>query len=129
MGPWPGLAPEVANVANLEPDLLVNLASHRFFERLAWFHEAGQHTVEPVGEGAIARQQKLFAALDEHDHRRTQPRKAEQTALRTELGPLGRRVDGGLSTAPAEAVRFVPGQDLDRATRDRVQVVGKPTIQ
>ena len=45
-----------AGLGKVEPDLFVNLAFDRLFERLAWLDESGQHAIEAAGERAVTGQ-------------------------------------------------------------------------
>src|SRR5262249_6619384 len=108
----PGLAAEVAQVADLDPRFLVDLARDRLLPPLARLDEAGQHAEDRLSEGAVARQQDAILALDAHDHRRAEPREAQLPAARALHGALGLGPHGRLAAAAAEAVAALPLHDL-----------------
>src|SRR5205814_1016642 len=84
-----GLTAEVTDVGHFQADFFAHLARDSFFERLTRLNKSGEHTEKAVGESFVARQQQLVTTPNEHDHRRTDARKAEQAAVWAQLGPLG----------------------------------------
>src|SRR5262249_43388568 len=63
----PRLAAEVADVCDLDPDLLADLAGHSLLQRLARLDEARERAVEGQREVAPAGEQDLASAPDERD--------------------------------------------------------------
>src|SRR5262249_6174051 len=130
VGERPGLAAEVANAVDLEPDFLFYLAGDGFLERFARLDEAREHAEEAIREGPIAGEQELVRAPpNEHDDGWTESREAEQSAARAQLGALGRRMDGRLAAPTAEPMRLIPDQDLSGATGDCVVLIRESTVE
>src|SRR5438067_1906848 len=120
----PGLTAEVTDVGHFQADFFAHLARDSFFERLTRLNKSGEHTEKAVGESFVARQQQLVTTPNEHDHRRTEARKAEQAAVWAQLGPLRRGMDRRLTAPTAEAMRLIPQQDLDGPAGNREVFVG-----
>src|SRR5205807_9219401 len=64
---WPGLAAEVAEVGDGDPDLLSDLASHRPLECLARLHEPRHESVEARAHLTAVGEQDLGTAMDQSD--------------------------------------------------------------
>ena len=124
MGEGPGLAAEVADVGDRDPDLLADLADHRLLQRLAGLHEAGEGAVDAGREMGRAGEEDLVSALDAHDHRRRdagEVLEAAGGAGARELRRLARRGgcrngrrSGGCGPTPRSAR---PGRQASRRPR------------
>ena len=64
---WPGLAPEVGDVSDIQRDLFADFALNRFFQRFPRLHEARHDPEAPRRELVSSRQQDFITTLNQHD--------------------------------------------------------------
>ena len=129
VGERPGLAREVADVGDLDADLLLEFARHALLERLAGLDEAREHAVEAAREALCARQQDLVASRDAHDDGRRQARERGVAADRAAARALARRVLGRRAAAPAVEVRAIPLDELRGAAGQRPEVLVDAAVE
>src|SRR5215203_68997 len=113
----PGLAPEVPDIRDLDPDLLLYLADDGLFYRLAWLDEARQHAVEFLRKSWRVCQQYPIPSLDEDDGRRAEARKVHHPAPCTPHRKLPTHPLCLATAASAEPVCRMPADDLLRPAR------------
>src|SRR5207253_8219368 len=103
--------------------LLDHRAPHGPLEALARLAEAGEHAVErPVEPGAPG-EQHAVAALDEHDHRRRDPRVVRGAARWAEPGELRPGGFGACAAAAAVRVTELPLDQLGAAACRRRELL------
>src|SRR4028119_2270633 len=85
----PRLAAEVAEVLDLDPDLLAHLAVDRLFYGLTRLDEAGEHAAQPLREAGRAREQDLIPPPHADDHGRADPRGVHHPAPGATRRPPG----------------------------------------
>src|SRR5882672_2001034 len=115
----PRLAREVADVAYSQADFLVHLAREALLERLARLDEAGERAVHPGWKVRAPRQEELFLPLDQGHDRRRHPWVGRELAGRADPHTLVASGYGRRAATPAELVRAVPGDELQRPARQR----------
>src|SRR4051794_23269611 len=111
----PGLAGDVADVGDGDPDLLGDLPGHRRLGRLPRLHEPGQDRNPPRRPHRLAAQHAPVAAVvDQHDHRGVGAREDLDAALRVALHPAGALDRRPCAGDRGEPVALVPLDDADR---------------
>ena len=114
----PRLAGEVAQLADAQAGLLVDLAVHRLLGRFARVHEAGERAVQPGRKVRRAPEQDLAAALDGDDDHRRHARVVFAAAVRIGAAAHRRRPGDerrGRAALAAEAVRTVELEQFEGA--------------
>src|SRR5437870_7275565 len=115
----PRLAREVADVVYAHADFLVHLAREALLERLAGLDEPGERAVHAGRKVRASGQQKLFFPMNERHDRRRHSGIGRELAGRADAHPLvGFRLRRR-AAAPAELVRAVPGDELQRPAGER----------
>src|SRR5262249_30699479 len=112
-----------------DPGLLEDLAGHGLLERFADLDEAGERAVEAPREPGVSRQERLAAAVDEHDDRGADARIGVEAALRAMHEALAGHALGGRGAAAAEAMRVGPVDDLRGARRHRERRLAEDAVE
>jgi hypothetical protein len=108
----PRLRRSVDDFVDIQPDLLLDLAPHGFFDGFALVDEAREGTVEAGRPGLLAAEDAAVARPDDHDHHRVCAREVFRLAGRAlARGPGVARLRG-VATTGAEAVAVVPVEHL-----------------
>src|SRR5262244_3595008 len=115
----PILAADVADVLDVDADLLLDLAGDTALQRLAVVDEAGHERVSIGRPAGLAREQDALTVADEHDGRRMQMRIVLVAAARTLLAPFTLDAFGGLPAARAVAARRFPPERLHGHAAER----------
>ena len=120
-GERPGLAGDVDDVAHAHPRLLVNLARHRFLDRLARLDEAGERAEAARGKARLAAEQQArrlpLAVRHQHDRDRIGARKMLRVAPGAFALPAA---FGDPRALPAHGAEAVPGMPIDQAARPAI---------
>ena len=121
-----GCARQVPHAPAADSSLLVDLAAHGLFQRLARLHETGEAGEAAARALAIPAEQGALTADREHDDDRIGAREVRCAAIGAAPHPAGRYHPGRRSALGAEAMPRVPvdqraglGEDRRLAGRDR----------
>ena len=87
-GEGPGLASEVADAADLYPDLLADLADHRLLQALPRLDEPRKDAVSLCGHAPVVRQKKPSVPFHGDDDRRVQGGVEDPAAARATQAPV-----------------------------------------
>ncbi len=110
---WPGLASEVADILDFDPDLFTYLTVHGLFQAFSRLHKTGKDTVKWFGEPGGPGKKEFVSTFDENNYGWRDAREFETLALGTFLRPH-LLPEPQLSSAPAAIARSpIPLHQMD----------------
>jgi len=110
----PGLAGDIADLADMHAGFLQRLAPHRILDALPHFEEPGERRIAVRGPARLAAEHHPIAMFGKHDHHRIDARIMLGPAVRAEAAPAGAEDVSRGTAARTKAVARMP---VDQAAR------------